>query len=101
MVRVWTVGIFWGVFSWIPYFIDLPLLFVFKVTIGLPVVWAVYLGVFMEKIFSMFTEQHTRLPDSFYFSLSLFTGIGLCWLIKALIYFRAGNRNRLSEKEVK
>ena len=108
MVKVWTIGIFWGIFSWIPYFIDLPLLFLLKVTIGLPVVCAVYLGVFLEKILSMFSEQviiilrltEARLPNNIYFGLSLLTGIGLSWLIKVLIKGRADSSNWLREKEV-
>lgn len=108
MVKVWTIGIFWGIISWVPYFIDLPLLFLLKVTVGLPVVCAVYLGVFLEKILAMFSEQviimlrltEARLPNNYYFGLSLFTGIGLCWLIKALFYKRADSRNWLRENEV-
>ncbi len=94
MEKVWTVGLTWGILAWIPYFIDLPLPFLLKITLGLPVLCAGYFGLVVERFF-------TTVSSSIIFSLSLPTGILLAWCVSSVIHFFKDERARIIKSGVK
>lgn len=76
MGKVWTLGIIWGMFAWVPFFIKTPL--ILEVTLGLPVIIAGYGLLLLEMMIGV-------VPNGVGFCLSLPAGVGICWLFHGVL----------------
>lgn len=91
MGRVWTLGIIWGILAWVPFFLIIPL--ILEVTLGLPVILAGYLLLFLEMLLG-------PIPNGVGFCLSLPAGVGLCWLFHVVISQSRGEKPMKMESGV-
>lgn len=91
MGRLWTLGLTWGLVAWIPFFLNLPM--IFSLTLGLPVIVAGYLLVGIEMLIG-------AIPDVVGFCFSLPTGVALTWLLYTILLVFTGQRSKKVERGV-